>query len=118
MSTLTSLDHLVKRHQSAVVTSSPEYKANLEEWQGLIEQLQERLQEATNEGKEKHIALHKKRGQLPGMFGFTLSRSASPHNFIKGEFHICQHANESSCCLMKTRHSLNYVRLLDTIKMT
>ncbi|CDS02979.1 Putative Propionyl-CoA carboxylase beta chain [Lichtheimia ramosa] len=65
MSTLTSLDHLVKRHQTAVVTSSPEYKANLEEWQGLIEQLQERLQEATNEGKEKHIALHKKRGQLP-----------------------------------------------------
>ncbi|KAI9489151.1 carboxyl transferase [Zychaea mexicana] len=65
MSTMTAVDNLVARQQTAVVTSSPEYKNNMEEWQGLISELYERLEEATNEGKSKHIALHRKRGQLP-----------------------------------------------------
>ncbi|KAF7730797.1 hypothetical protein EC973_001315 [Apophysomyces ossiformis] len=64
MSTLTSTGHLVQRHPTAVVKTSPEFKANLEEWQRLIDELKDRLQEATSEGKERHIALHKKRGQM------------------------------------------------------
>lgn len=66
MSTQTSIDHLVPRHPTAVVTNSPEYKKNIEEWQQLLSELQERLQEATGEGKPKHVALHKERGQLSG----------------------------------------------------
>ncbi|KAI8067806.1 ClpP/crotonase-like domain-containing protein [Gongronella butleri] len=64
MSTETSRDHLVPRHPSVVSKTSEEYKNNVEEWQRLLDELKERLQEATNEGKAKHIALHKKRGQL------------------------------------------------------
>ncbi|KAL1927381.1 hypothetical protein VTP01DRAFT_4010 [Rhizomucor pusillus] len=64
MTTLSTVDHLVQRHQTAVVTTSPEYRKNCEEWQELIATLRERLREATNEGKPKHIALHRKRGQL------------------------------------------------------
>lgn len=66
MSTLTSRDHLVQRHPTAVNKASPEYKNNLQEWQVLLDELKERLQEATGEGKEKSIALHRKRGQLSG----------------------------------------------------
>lgn len=83
MTTLATVDHLVQRHQTAVVTTSPEYKKNYEEWQELISTLKERLQEATNEGKPKHIALHKKRGQLLGTAGvanFQLQHSCTtPH---------------------------------------
>ncbi|KAI8997592.1 carboxyl transferase [Pilobolus umbonatus] len=64
MSTLTSRDHLVDRHPTAVNKTSAEYKNNLEEWKVLVDELKERLEEATNEGKPKAIALHKKRGQL------------------------------------------------------
>ncbi|GAA5804846.1 carboxyl transferase [Helicostylum pulchrum] len=64
MSTLTSRDHLVQRHATAVNKASPEFKSNVEEWQGLLDELKERLKEATGEGKEKSIALHRKRGQL------------------------------------------------------
>ncbi|KAI8885281.1 ClpP/crotonase [Backusella circina FSU 941] len=64
MSTLTSRDHLVPRYPTAVNKTSQEYKDNYEQWQELIDQLKERLQEATSEGKEKHLALHRKRGQL------------------------------------------------------
>ncbi|GAA5809173.1 hypothetical protein MFLAVUS_002578 [Mucor flavus] len=64
MSTLTSRDHLVQRHATAVNKASPEFKNNIEEWQGLLDELKERLKEATGEGKEKSIALHRKRGQL------------------------------------------------------
>ncbi|ORX46119.1 ClpP/crotonase [Hesseltinella vesiculosa] len=64
MSTETSRDHLVPRYPSAVVKTTPEYKKNVEEWQELLDQLKERLEESTNEGKAKNIALHKKRGQL------------------------------------------------------
>lgn len=81
MSTQTTLDHLVQRMPTAVNTSSPEYKKNLEEWKGLIDELRERLAEATNEGKPKHIALHRKRGQLSGKM--NAPRSLSPHPPIK-----------------------------------
>lgn len=66
MSTLSSRDNLVQRYPTAIVKTTPEYKANVTEWQQLIDQLKERLQEATNEGKPKSLALHKKRGQLSG----------------------------------------------------
>ncbi|SAL97931.1 hypothetical protein [Absidia glauca] len=64
MSTLSSRDNLVQRYPTAIVKTTPEYKANVAEWQQLIDQLKERLQEATNEGKPKSLALHRKRGQL------------------------------------------------------
>ncbi|KAG1178907.1 hypothetical protein G6F70_001308 [Rhizopus microsporus] len=64
MSTSTLLDHLVPRYPTAINKEDKEYKENLVEWEKLIGQLKERLREATNEGKPKHIALHKKRGQL------------------------------------------------------
>jgi hypothetical protein len=66
MSTLATKDHLVPRHPSTVNKASEEYKENEKQWQELIEQLNERLQEATSEGKQKHIDLHRKRGQLSG----------------------------------------------------
>ncbi|KAI9314262.1 carboxyl transferase [Dichotomocladium elegans] len=53
MSALTSIDNLVKRYPTAVNPSSPEYKANLDEWRGLITQLQERLHEACAEARER-----------------------------------------------------------------
>lgn len=64
MSTLTSKDHLVQRHPTAVNKTSTEYKNNVQEWQVLLDELKERLKEATGEGKPKSIALHRKRGQL------------------------------------------------------
>jgi hypothetical protein len=66
MSTNTLLNHLVPRHPTLLNKESHEYKENTVEWQKLISQLKERLNEATSEGKPKHIALHKKRGQLSG----------------------------------------------------
>lgn len=74
MSTLTSRDHLVQRHATAVNKASPEFKSNVEEWQGLLDELKERLKEATGEGKEKSIALHRKRGQLSGKYFFFHTR--------------------------------------------
>ncbi|KAI8990758.1 carboxyl transferase [Mycotypha africana] len=64
MSTLTSRDHLVERLPTAINKASSEYKNNMKEWQGLLEELNERLHEATSEGKPKAIALHRKRGRL------------------------------------------------------
>ncbi|CAO3697727.1 unnamed protein product [Rhizopus stolonifer] len=64
MSTHTLKDHLVPRYQTLLNTESDEYKNNLAEWKTLIDQLQQRLKQATSEGKPKHLALHKKRGQL------------------------------------------------------
>ncbi|KAG1463743.1 hypothetical protein G6F46_000116 [Rhizopus delemar] len=64
MSTNTLLNHLVPRHPTLLNKESHEYKENIVEWQKLINQLKERLNEATSEGKPKHVALHKKRGQL------------------------------------------------------
>ncbi|KAI9307474.1 ClpP/crotonase-like domain-containing protein [Cunninghamella echinulata] len=64
MSTLTSTDNLVPRHPTVVNKTSAEYKNNVDEWQKLLDDLKEKLEEATNEGKPKSIALHRKRGQL------------------------------------------------------
>ncbi|KAH8550086.1 ClpP/crotonase-like domain-containing protein [Umbelopsis sp. PMI_123] len=64
MSTDTLEHHLVQPYKSLANKVSEEYKRNYEEWQPVVAELQERLQEATAEGKEKHIKLHKKRGQL------------------------------------------------------
>ncbi|KAI7898246.1 carboxyl transferase [Cokeromyces recurvatus] len=64
MSTMSSRDHLVPRHSTYISKTTDEYNNNIKEWQVLIDQLKERLQEATGEGKPKHIALHRKRGQL------------------------------------------------------
>ncbi|KAI8140276.1 carboxyl transferase [Fennellomyces sp. T-0311] len=64
MSVNTTIDHLVARHPTAINPASPEYKRNVEEWQPLIKQLEERLLEATNEGKESSMKLHRGRGQL------------------------------------------------------
>ncbi|KAI9024390.1 carboxyl transferase [Phycomyces nitens] len=64
MSVTSTKDHLVPRYPTAINKSSPEYKDNLEGWAKLLDQLQQRLKDATNEGKEKSINLHKKRGQL------------------------------------------------------
>jgi hypothetical protein len=66
MSTTALTDHLVPRYPTAIVKTTAEYKNNVEEWKGLIDELKERLQEATGEGKAKNIALHRKRGQLSG----------------------------------------------------
>jgi acetyl-CoA carboxylase carboxyltransferase component len=66
MSTDTLEHHLVQPYKSLANKVSEEYKRNYEEWQPVVAELQERLQEATAEGKEKHIKLHKKRGQLLG----------------------------------------------------
>lgn len=68
MSTHTLKDHLVPRYQTLLNTESDEYKDNLAEWKTLIDQLQQRLKQATSEGKSKHLALHKKRGQLSGTY--------------------------------------------------
>ncbi|KAI9257126.1 carboxyl transferase [Phascolomyces articulosus] len=64
MSVHTSLDNLVARQPTAVNTSSPEYKRNREEWQEILETLDERLKDAINEGKENSLKLHRSRGQL------------------------------------------------------
>lgn len=66
MSTLTSTDNLVPRHPTAINKSSAEYKNNVQEWQKLLDDLKEKLEEVIVEGKPKNIALHKKRGQLTG----------------------------------------------------
>ncbi|KAF9987063.1 hypothetical protein BGZ65_005258, partial [Modicella reniformis] len=47
--------------KSKVNTKSPEFQANYKEMLGLVDQLQERLQEATFEGSDRLLALHHKR---------------------------------------------------------
>lgn len=74
MSTITNKDHLVQRHPTAIIKTSAEYKNNVKEWQVLLDELKERLKEATGEGKPKNIALHRKRGQLSGIFTVYLKR--------------------------------------------
>lgn len=66
MSADTLQHHLVQPYKSVANKASEEYKRNYEEWQPIVSELHERLEEATSEGKEKHIKLHKKRGQLLG----------------------------------------------------
>ncbi|KAF9365188.1 hypothetical protein BGX34_010992 [Mortierella sp. NVP85] len=60
------LGHHSKPTKSKVNTKSPEYIANYKEMLELVDQLNERLQEATFEGSDRHVALHHKRGYLLG----------------------------------------------------
>lgn len=56
----------LKRHKSVVNTASPEFQQNKKEWQVLIDELSDRLLQATNQGKKQHLETHIKRGQLLG----------------------------------------------------
>lgn len=62
----TNLGHCTKPTKSKVNTKSPEYQANYKEMHALVDQLQERLQEATFQGSDRLLALHHKRGALLG----------------------------------------------------
>ncbi|KAG0347017.1 hypothetical protein BGZ54_005043, partial [Gamsiella multidivaricata] len=60
----TNLGHYTKPIRSKVNTKSPEYQDNYKEMLGLVNQLQERLHEATFQGSDRLLALHHKRGSL------------------------------------------------------
>ncbi|KAF9088027.1 hypothetical protein BGX27_002808 [Mortierella sp. AM989] len=60
----TNLGHHTKPTKSKVNTKSPEYLANYQEMAGLVDQLQERLHEATFQGSERLLAQHLKRGNI------------------------------------------------------
>lgn len=62
----THLGHQTKPTKSKVNTKSPEYLANYAEMLVLVDQLQEKLQEATFQGSDRLLALHHKRGSLLG----------------------------------------------------
>jgi len=62
----TNLGHYTKPTKSKVNTKSPEFQANYKGMLGLVDQLQERLQEATFQGSDRLLALHHKRGSLLG----------------------------------------------------
>ncbi|KAG0335211.1 hypothetical protein BG000_007694 [Podila horticola] len=59
-----NLGHHTKPLKSKVNTKSPEYQANYKEMLGLVDQLNERLQEATFQGEQRLLDLHHKRGGL------------------------------------------------------
>ncbi|KAG0248362.1 Acetyl-coenzyme A carboxylase carboxyl transferase subunit beta 2 [Mortierella polycephala] len=58
------LGHHTKPTKSKVNTKSPEYIANYKEMLEMVDQLNERLQEATFQGEDRLIALHHKRGSI------------------------------------------------------
>lgn len=62
-----NLGHHTKPLKSKVNTKSTEYRANYKEMLGLVDQLNERLQEATFQGEQRLLDLHHKRGGLLGM---------------------------------------------------
>ncbi|KAG0094728.1 hypothetical protein BGZ93_006865 [Podila epicladia] len=59
-----NLGHHTKPLKSKVNIKSPEYQANYKEMLGLVDQLNERLQEATFQGEQRLLDLHHKRGGL------------------------------------------------------
>ncbi|KAG0028515.1 hypothetical protein BGZ82_008401 [Podila clonocystis] len=59
-----NLGHHTKPLTYKVNTKSPEYQANYKEMLGLVDQLHERLQEATFQGEQRLLDLHHKRGGL------------------------------------------------------
>ncbi|KAF9317070.1 hypothetical protein BG003_001240 [Podila horticola] len=59
-----NLGHHTKPLKSKVNTKSPEYQANYKEMLSLVDQLNERLQEATFQGEQRLLDLHHKRGGL------------------------------------------------------
>ncbi|KAF9164253.1 hypothetical protein BGX21_000992 [Mortierella sp. AD011] len=58
------LGHHTKPTKSKINTKAPEYIANYKEMYAMVEQLNERLKEATFEGSQRLIDLHHKRGYL------------------------------------------------------
>lgn len=77
------LGHQTKPTKSKINTKSPEYIANYKEMLEMVDQLNERLQEATFQGADRLLALHHKRGSILGttpaqMFSCTLSLSIWP----------------------------------------
>ncbi|KAF9897000.1 hypothetical protein BX616_006358, partial [Lobosporangium transversale] len=58
------LGHYTKAVKTKINTKSPEYIANYKEMLALVDQLNERLQEATFQGEDRLLALHHKRGYL------------------------------------------------------
>ena len=63
----TNLGQHTKPTKSKVNTKSPEYQANYKEMLGMVDTLNERLQEATYQGEQRLLDLHHKRGHLLGM---------------------------------------------------
>ncbi|KAF9973769.1 Acetyl-coenzyme A carboxylase carboxyl transferase subunit beta 2, partial [Modicella reniformis] len=59
-----NLGHYSKPTKSKVNTKSPEFIANYKEMLALVDQLNERLEEATFQGSDRLLALHHKRGSL------------------------------------------------------
>ncbi|KAF9179122.1 hypothetical protein BGZ50_007219 [Haplosporangium sp. Z 11] len=60
------LGHYTKPTKSKINTKSPEYIANYKEMLEMVDQLNERLQEATFQGSDRLLALHHKRGSILG----------------------------------------------------
>ncbi|KAF8921743.1 Acetyl-coenzyme A carboxylase carboxyl transferase subunit beta 2, partial [Dissophora ornata] len=59
-----NLGHHTKPTKSKINTKSPEYIANYKEMLEMVDQLNERLQEATFQGSDRLLALHHKRGSI------------------------------------------------------
>ncbi len=62
----TNLGHATKPTKSKVNTKSPEFVANYSEMLGLVDQLQDRLHEATFQGSDRLLDIHRSRGLLLG----------------------------------------------------
>lgn len=60
------LGHHSKPTKSKINTKSPEYIANYKEMLEMVDQLNERLQEATFQGADRLLELHHKRGSILG----------------------------------------------------
>jgi hypothetical protein len=75
------LGHQTKPTKSKINTKSPEYIANYKEMLEMVDQLNERLQEATFQGSDRLLALHHKRGSILG----TPSRP-SPFHLLLSHF--------------------------------
>lgn len=60
------LGHQTKPTKSKINTKSPDYIANYKEMLEMVDQLNERLQEATFQGADRLLALHHKRGSILG----------------------------------------------------
>ena len=62
------LGHHTKPTKSKINTKSPEYIANYKEMLEMVDQLNERLLEATFQGADRLLELHHKRGSILGMY--------------------------------------------------
>jgi len=78
----TNLGHNTKPTKSKVNTKSPEFIANYKEMLEMVDQLNERLQEATFQGSDRLLALHHKRGSI-------LGNNHLPFSFSRSERGLC-----------------------------